>query len=68
VRRESITLAAGHFQDAGYIRYRRGHITVLDAAGLQHCACECYGVVKTEMSRLLTETLLRQDDTRVACN
>ena len=68
VRRESVTLAAGHFQDAGYIRYRRGHITVLDAAGLESCACECYHVVKTEMDRLLTETLLRQTETRAACH
>lgn len=67
VRRESVTLAAGHFQDAGYIRYRRGHITVLDPAGLQRCACECYGVVKTELDRLLTETLLRQHETAAPC-
>jgi len=66
VRRESVTLAAGHFQDAGYIRYRRGHITVLDPAGLESCACECYDVVKTEMHRLLTETLLRQDQAATA--
>jgi len=66
VRRESVTLAAGHFQEAGYIRYRRGHITVLDAAGLESCACECYGVVKTEMRRLLTETLLRQGEAATA--
>jgi CRP-like cAMP-binding protein len=63
VRRESVTLAAGHFQDAGYIRYRRGHITVLDPVGLQQCACECYGVVKTEVDRLLSETRLRQNET-----
>lgn len=53
VRRESITQAAGHLQDGGYIRYRRGHITVLDAPGLQARACECYGVVKRELQRLL---------------
>ncbi len=67
VRRESVTLAAGHFQDAGYIRYRRGHITVLDPVGLQQCACECYGVVKVELDRLLTETLLRQNETQAPC-
>jgi len=61
VRRESVTLAAGHFQDAGYIRYRRGHITVLDPAGLRRCTCECYGVVRAEVDRLLNETRLRQD-------
>lgn len=53
VRRESITQAASHLQEGGYIRYRRGHITVLDAPGLQGCACECYGVVKRELQRLL---------------
>jgi len=67
VRRESVTLAARQFQEAGYIRYRRGHITVLDPAGLERCACECYGVVKSEMKRLLTETLLRQDQTGHEC-
>ena len=57
VRRESITQAAGKLQDDGYIRYRRGHITVLDAPGLQTRACECYAVVKTEMHRLRPESL-----------
>ena len=52
VRRESITQAAGRLQELGHIRYRRGHITVLDAAGLRATACECYGVVKAEMRRL----------------
>lgn len=52
VRRESITEAAGKLQDAGYIRYRRGHISVQDREGLQTRACECYGVVQREMQRL----------------
>ena len=57
VRRESITQAAGKMRDAGYIRYRRGHITVLDGAGLRQGACECYRVVKRETHRLLTDAL-----------
>ena len=55
VRRESITQAAGGLQSGGYIRYRRGHITVIDPVGLQACSCECYGVVKKELQRLLPE-------------
>ncbi|WP_210547352.1 Crp/Fnr family transcriptional regulator [Rhodoferax sp. PAMC 29310] len=55
VRRESVTEAAGSLQTAGYIRYRRGHIAVLDRAGLATHACECYGVVKKELGRLLTD-------------
>jgi len=52
VRREGITQAAGRLQHAGYIRYRRGHISVLDRPGLETCACECYAVVKKELGRL----------------
>lgn len=55
VRRESITEAAGNLQQAGCISYRRGHITVLDRTQLALRTCECYGVVKTEMHRLLTD-------------
>jgi len=55
VRREGITEAAGRLQQAGYIRYRRGHIAVLDRSGLEKRACECYGVVKREFSRLLAD-------------
>lgn len=55
VRRESVTEAAGRLQTAGYIRYRRGHIGVLDRTGLERQACECYGVVKQELGRLLSD-------------
>ena len=55
VRREGITEAAGHLQQAGFIRYRRGHITVLDRSGLQSRVCECYAVVKNEYDRLLCD-------------
>jgi CRP-like cAMP-binding protein len=55
VRREGVTEAAGKLQKAGLIRYQRGHITVLDRAGLEARACECYAVVKKEFDRLLPE-------------
>jgi CRP-like cAMP-binding protein len=61
VRRESVTEAAARLRDGGYIRYRRGHITVLDPAGLRGRACECYGVVRKELARLLDDKLLRQE-------
>jgi len=60
VRRESVTDAAGHLQAAGFIRYRRGHIGVLDRAGLERSVCECYGVVKKELDRLLSDVQPRQ--------
>jgi CRP-like cAMP-binding protein len=55
VRREGVTGAAGHLQQAGLIQYRRGHITVLDRKRLEQRACECYAVVKREYDRLLPE-------------
>ncbi len=55
VRREGITEAAGNLQRAGFISYRRGHITVLDRLGLETSTCECYAVVKKELSRLLSD-------------
>jgi CRP-like cAMP-binding protein len=58
VRRESVTEAAGALQVAGVIRYRRGHIAVVQRAGLETGACECYRVVKKEMHRLLSGDMI----------
>ena len=55
VRREGVTEAAGNLQRAGLIRYRRGHIDVLDRPGLELAVCECYGCVKREFDRLLCD-------------
>ena len=53
VRREGVTEAAGELQAHGLISYSRGHIKVLDRAGLERRVCECYAVVKREYDRLL---------------
>ena len=53
VRREGVTEGATRLQQAGLIRYARGHITVLDRAGLEARTCECYAVVRKEYDRLL---------------
>ena len=66
VRREGVTEAAGRLQAHGYISYRRGHITVLDRAGLERHVCECYGVVKKEFGRLLSDVRQRQPASRPA--
>ncbi len=60
VRREGVTEAAGRLQSCGVIRYRRGHITVLDRVGLESRVCECYDVVKKEFARLLSDVRRRQ--------
>jgi CRP-like cAMP-binding protein len=59
VRREGVTEAAGKLQRAGLIEYHRGRITVLNRAGVEARACECYQVVKTEFERLLPEVMVR---------
>jgi CRP-like cAMP-binding protein len=53
VRREGVTEAALKLQRAGLISYSRGHIMVLDRAGVESRSCECYAVVKKEYDRLL---------------
>jgi CRP-like cAMP-binding protein len=55
VRREGVTEGALKLQQAGLIRYARGHISVLDRDGLEKRSCECYAVVKKEYDRLLPE-------------
>jgi CRP-like cAMP-binding protein len=54
VRRPSVSVVANTLQKAGLIRYRRGHIRLLDVKGLRRGACECYGTVKAHYARLLS--------------
>jgi CRP-like cAMP-binding protein len=48
VRRTSVTLVAHTLQRAGFIKYVRGKIELLDIAALIDTACECYETVKTQ--------------------
>lgn len=41
VRREDISAAIRQLQGAGLVSTRRGHITIIDIAGLKNAACEC---------------------------
>lgn len=55
VQRTGVSAAAGALQRDGFIRYRRGIVTILDRAGLERASCEFYGVSKQEFDRLLGE-------------
>jgi CRP-like cAMP-binding protein len=55
VRRASVTQAAIALQKAELIRYSRGQITVLKRKELEQAACECYGLIKNEFTRLLDQ-------------
>jgi CRP-like cAMP-binding protein len=52
-RRATVTLSAGLLQAAGLIRYHRGQVTIVDRIGLESVSCECYGVIKDELDRVV---------------
>jgi hypothetical protein len=54
VRRASVNLAVGLFRQAGYIRYVRGLVTIIDLPGLEAASCGCYKLVRDQYARLNT--------------
>jgi CRP-like cAMP-binding protein len=53
VHRPTVSVAAAMLQKAGYIRYVRGTITIVDRKGLEGASCECYRAISDEYERLL---------------
>jgi CRP-like cAMP-binding protein len=53
VQRTTVTGVARSLQTAGVIRYSRGQIEILDRAGLEAAACECYQAVREKYAHLL---------------
>jgi CRP-like cAMP-binding protein len=51
-RRPSIVSAAAVLRGAGLIRYSRGHMTIVDRAGLEAASCSCYGILRADYQRL----------------
>jgi CRP-like cAMP-binding protein len=56
-RRTSVTLVAHALKQAGFIRYRRGHIRVIEVEGLQESSCECYETNKAQGNRLIGKAM-----------
>ncbi|ADW68195.1 transcriptional regulator, Crp/Fnr family [Granulicella tundricola MP5ACTX9] len=52
-RRSTVTVAAGELQRQGLIDYTRGRIKILDRAGMESVACECYQIVRSAYVRVL---------------
>jgi CRP-like cAMP-binding protein len=48
VRRATVSEIASSLQQAGFIRYSRGRMTITDRKGLEGAACECYKVIRRE--------------------
>jgi CRP-like cAMP-binding protein len=42
VRRTSVSTVAHTLQQAGFLKYARGRIEIIDPRGLEESACECY--------------------------
>ena len=53
-RRSTVSVSAGILQRAGLIRYVRGHVTIVDRAGLEAVSCECYAVIRSELERVVS--------------
>jgi CRP-like cAMP-binding protein len=47
--RATVTLAAGSLKRKGLIQYNRGVIQIVDHAGLEQTACECYHAIKLHL-------------------
>lgn len=65
-RRPSVTVAAGMLQKAGFIRYSRGRMTVLDREGLEASACECYRIVREQFDTMPGSPPLREGRRRLS--
>jgi CRP-like cAMP-binding protein len=53
VRRPTVSVVAHTLQKAGFIRYSRGHIRLLNVEGLQEGSCECYEAVNGHYKQML---------------
>jgi CRP-like cAMP-binding protein len=51
VRRQSVSAVSATLQSDGLIAYKHGVITILDRAGLERAACECYAIVRRQLDR-----------------
>jgi CRP-like cAMP-binding protein len=60
-RRATVTLSAGLLQAAGLITYRRGQVSIVDRAGLELVACECYAVIKASLDSVIEKAAGRTD-------
>src|SRR6516164_2552889 len=52
VRRTTVTVVANMLQQAGLIRYHRGHIEIVDRRGLEARACECYEAIRRHVEEV----------------
>lgn len=56
VQRTTVSGVARVLQERGLISYSRGRMVILDRAGLERSACECYGSVQDHFRAILPDT------------
>jgi len=66
VRRERVAITAKRMRTRGWLAYQNGIVTVLNRSALEECACECYGVIKSEYQRLFQRRRKKRDGSRKA--
>ena len=53
VKRPTVSLVAASLQKAGLITYHRGMVRILDRAGLERSACDCFKIMKAVYAQIL---------------
>jgi CRP-like cAMP-binding protein len=61
VRRPSVSIAMSILSKAGYTRYRRGRVEIIDREGLEQATCECYGVLTGQFEKRFPGGMNRRD-------
>ncbi len=59
VQRTGVSITANLLKRAGLVEYTRGRISILNRAGLEAGACECYRVTRTELGKLFGKAKYR---------
>jgi len=54
VRRTTVTMTARTLQARGLIKYSRGRMEIVDRAGLEKNACECYGFIRHRHDKMFS--------------
>lgn len=57
-RRATVTIAAGVFQKAGFIKYSRGEVEIIDRGKLEETSCECYVIINQQIEKWNRESSL----------